>query len=74
MNNSLKINFNTWINNLRIDEVKRLLTTEESTLEKIALQCGFTDRSQLIRIFKRVEGCTPKVYKTKMKEEKGGEQ
>ena len=74
LNNSLKINFNTWINNLRIDEVKRLLTTEESTLEKIALQCGFTDRSQLIRIFKRVEGCTPKVYKTKMKEEKGGEQ
>lgn len=64
LNNSQKMNFNSWINSLRIQEVKRLLVQDELTLEEIATKCGFSDRSQLIRVFKKMEGCTPSKFRT----------
>ncbi len=75
-------NFNKWINMLRIDEVKRLMETQpQLTMAELSQMAGFTDASAMAKIFKRIVGETPSVYKGRVvgtggdaseeKEEKG---
>lgn len=49
----------------RIIKAKELLLTE-STLTQIALDCGFNDYSNFLRVFKKFSGCSPKEYKNRL--------
>lgn len=44
----------------RVEEAKRLLTTEDLSIEEVAQRVGFVDRSHLSRHFRRIVGITPK--------------
>ena len=64
LNRVLKINFNAWINTLRIEEVKRILDSHsEQTVSAIAFNCGFSDTPMLCKTFKKIVGMTITEYK-----------
>ena len=66
INETLGKNFNTLLNEQRINEVcKRLVDTANNgnkTNEAIAEEVGFKSRSHFIRTFKKVTGLTPTQY------------
>ena len=65
-------NFNRWINLLRIDEVKRLMETQPHlTMADLSQKAGFTDASAMAKIFKRIVGETPSLYKGRVTETGG---
>lgn len=63
-----------YINRKKINEVKRLLATRR-TLEDIAEEVGFLNVNYMIRVFKKVEGCTITEFRrevnSKLSEEHG---
>lgn len=60
INKNEDANFNTFINKLRIDKAKKLMTEQaELTIADICLQVGYTDPSNFTRSFKSIIGCTP---------------
>ncbi len=62
-------NFNRWINMLRVDEVKRLMETQPHlTMAELSQKAGFTDASAMAKIFKRIVGETPSLYKGRVTE------
>lgn len=64
LNNALGKNFNAWLNELRVGEVKRILKADKSTpLQSIAADTGFPDASSMSKIFKRFTGVTPTAYR-----------
>ena len=70
INKFARMNFNQYINTLRIQEAKILLleTNHESTVQEVAKACGFGNSSSFIRTFKQVTGLTPAFYVTLSKE------
>ena len=62
LNDIYEMNFNAWINNLRIEEVKRLI--DAGTGKSMTDLAGFTDLSAMSRIFKRITGITPSMYRS----------
>jgi len=72
LNDELKTNFYDFINNYRVEEVKRLITEDKHkhyTLLAIALEAGFNSKSSFNRIFKKITGFTPSQYKNQYKEQ-----
>lgn len=65
LNHTLHTNFNSWINSYRLSEARYLLMTTEMTLDEVAEECGFADRSALTRVFKQQEGMSPGAYRRK---------
>lgn len=68
LNNGLNKNFFQFINEWRVDEVKRQLQdphTRQFTLLDIALNCGFKSKSSFNSIFKQCTGMTPSAYRKK---------
>lgn len=58
------VNFNTWINMLRIKEAKHLLKNNpELSLVTISEMVGFTEQSNFSRQFKQITGETPLVWR-----------
>jgi len=56
--------FREWINELRIEEAKIILRQfPNKTVNDIALQMGFTDKSHFIRQFSKLTGVSPKEWK-----------
>lgn len=67
LNTVYDINFNTWINQLRIDRIKdEMKNNENITLTELAEMTGFTDSSAMSKVFKRLEGITPSVYRNQL--------
>jgi AraC-like DNA-binding protein len=65
LNEHLKINFNTWKNDLRINHVISLIESgsyETLTLDALSKQSGFGSRSSFINAFKLKTGQTPSEY------------
>lgn len=61
-----KLNFFEFINGLRLEEAKRLLSSPESadlSILDIIYKSGFNSQSAFQRFFKRVVGCTPSEYR-----------
>jgi len=59
-------NFYTYINALRVAEVKRKMQAGEAkqyTLLALALDCGFASKTTFNTVFKKLEGVTPTQYK-----------
>ena len=73
INETMGKNFNTLLNEQRINEVcKRLVDTENNgnkTNEAIAEEVGFKSRSHFIRTFKKITGLTPSQYQRMAKEQ-----
>jgi AraC-like DNA-binding protein len=64
-NEYMKINFNTWKNDLRIEHVLELMkngTYENLTLDALSKKAGFGSRSSFINAFKLKTGLTPSEY------------
>ncbi|OJV76752.1 MAG: hypothetical protein BGO34_16885 [Bacteroidia bacterium 44-10] len=64
INNSKQKTFNEWINGLRIEEAKRLMTTNKNmTIEEVSEKVGYTDTSYFSKCFVKYTGIT--AYKWK---------
>lgn len=66
LNNNLNQTFYNYINELRIQESKNLLTNPNLlhfTIEGIAAESGFKSMSVFYRFFKEIEGVTPAVFR-----------
>ena len=65
INNGFEKNFNDFVNEFRINEVKEKLRTGEAenlTLLAVALDCGFNSKATFNRAFKKFTGVSPKEY------------
>ncbi len=65
LRDGLHTNFNDFINQYRVDEVKERLKNPQSrdyTLIAIAEECGFNSKTSFYRIFKKFTGHTPSEY------------
>ena len=72
LNERLNRNFFDFINERRVEEVKKRLAMSEYehyTLLAIAEDCGFKSKSSFNSIFKRFTEMTPSQYKKSLKEE-----
>lgn len=56
-------NFNSYLNQVRIENAKRLLLNDNVDLINIATLVGYEDQSYFSKVFKRITGDTPKKYK-----------
>ena len=57
------LTINNYIMEKRITKAKELLRFSNFSIEKIAVECGIKDANYFSRIFKKIEGITPKEYK-----------
>lgn len=65
------VNFYDYINSLRINEFKRLVSLPENqkyTLLALAFDCGFNSKSSFNRFFKKATGIAPSEYLKQMSE------
>ena len=65
LNRTLQMNFNQWVNQYRLREVKLRLLSSDLSLDEIAYECGFGDRSVMSRVFKAAEGISPSEFRNK---------
>ena len=67
LNKYYKVNFCTWINTLRVEEVKRLLVEQPSlSIADISVMVGFSDPASLSKIFKKISNESPSAYKKRL--------
>lgn len=57
--------FNDYLNRVRIDAACCLLTTTDRDLSRIAEEVGFTDQSYFGKVFKKITGLPPRLYRMK---------
>ncbi|MGB0431945.1 MAG: helix-turn-helix domain-containing protein [Bacteroidia bacterium] len=65
INSIIKMNFNDYINALRVDEFIRLYEKDKSnqyTLISLAIDSGFNSKATFNRAFKKLKGTSPKAY------------
>jgi AraC-like DNA-binding protein len=63
INNGFGKNFNDFINEFRIGEVKeKLKNVDDSTLLGVAFDCGFNSKATFNRAFKKFTGVSPKEF------------
>lgn len=69
INETYHMNFNTWMNRLRIDEAKRrIVESTTGSLAEIAEEVGFADLAHFSKQFKLLEGMSPSVYRKNIRE------
>lgn len=56
-------NFSAFLNAYRVDEAKRRLAQSDEPITTIALDCGFKTLSTFNRVFKRIAGVTPTLFR-----------
>ena len=47
----------------RIEQAKKLLVNPHNLMIDVAMNCGFSDQAHFSRVFKKIEGVTPKKYR-----------
>lgn len=57
-------NLPTFINRLRIGTAKIYLANTQMTIQDVAFEVGFSDSNYFSTVFKRLEGTSPRVWKT----------
>jgi AraC-like DNA-binding protein len=64
INSNERVNFNRWLNGLRIQEAKRVMKSQpEMPLNELADLMGYTDQSCFSKQFKYIEGQSPISWK-----------
>jgi AraC-like DNA-binding protein len=64
LNQHLGRNFQSYVNNLRLEAAKELLTSEAgSSILEVAFACGFNSKSTFNAVFRKETGVTPKGYR-----------
>lgn len=58
------VNLKDYLTSVRITEAKKLLRFTDKTTEEIAEKIGINGAAYFSRLFKRVEGVSPKEYRT----------
>lgn len=56
-------NFSLYVNEVRIEEARRLLADSGLRLAVIAQRCGFADPNYFSNVFRRVTGLSPTIYR-----------
>ena len=60
INNNMQMNFNAWINLLRIEEARKILKSSDNlSIADIAFRLGYADHSSFSRQFKKITGFSP---------------
>ena len=59
----LGVTLGNYISKVRIDKAKGLLREKELPISQIALEVGFPDQSYFTKVFKKIEKCTPKIFR-----------
>jgi AraC-like DNA-binding protein len=67
-----RMNFEDYVNQLRIEHAKELLGISDLSLERIGQLSGFPLRSYFHRVFKRAVGTTPAAYRRMRPRESSG--
>lgn len=60
--------FKRYLNLMRVEKAKELLTNTEKSIYEIMQNAGFTDQGTFNRVFKQNINCTPREYRAKSKE------
>jgi AraC-like DNA-binding protein len=61
--------FKQTLNRLRVTEAKRMMLESDRMISEIAYGVGYSNASHFNRIFKSMEGCTPKEFREKHKKD-----
>lgn len=56
-------NFSVYLNTIRIEEAKKLMTNHELSIKEIAEKVGYEDFSYFSKVFKTYEGMVPSDYR-----------
>lgn len=64
MKTILGTNISTYINNIRIERSKRLLTSKNESLSNIAYEVGFSSHAYFSTVFKKYVGMSPASYRS----------
>lgn len=65
INTVMKINFNQWINNMKVAEAKRIISEAPDTnMADVAIKAGFTDATSMSKL---ITGMPPSAYRTRLK-------
>ncbi len=71
LNEKLKKNFNTFVNEYRIEEAKKMLIEEpDRSILSIGIAAGFNSNTTFCTVFSRITGITPSHYRKKNLKEK----
>lgn len=62
------VNFNDYLNQIRIEKSKKILLSSDISLLEIAQKCGFKDQSYYSKAFKKVVGISPGKFRTQAKQ------
>lgn len=62
------ITFKNYLNNLKIEEAKKLLVASSCQINQVAETLGFQNANSFIRVFKKNEGITPGYYQKNYQE------
>ena len=54
---------NDYINSVRLNEAKKMLTSTNKSVKDIASLAGYGNNTTFIRVFKKSEGITPSKYR-----------
>lgn len=57
------ISFTRYLNELRVEESKRLLKSEDHAIQDIASDIGYKSQSYYSKVFKKYTGLTPNEYR-----------
>ena len=57
------VSLREYINHVRVEEAKRLLTATDYPLSQIAVSVGFSDQSYFSKVFKQITGISPNRYR-----------
>ena len=60
------MNFNEYLNRVRIQKAQELLRIREIRMTDISLMVGFEDQSYFTRVFRRMTGTLPRAYRERM--------
>ena len=63
LNDHLQVTFQTWLNTLRIEESKQILTSGNLSIEEVGIKVGIPESYNFSRWFKIVTGTTPFRYR-----------
>jgi AraC-like DNA-binding protein len=67
MNRGLSGNFKQYINSLRVEAAKKMLSEGDRTVLAIAFDCGFNSKASFNSVFSKVTGMTPSEYRMKFR-------